>query len=106
MQTTQRLSPDQIAHYEREGYILYHQPVFAPEKFARLKAVFEEDLARFSEAELDMIHTRDDRLLEFLLSPEVLDLVEPLVGPDIGLWASHLICKQPRQGRATPWHED
>lgn len=105
-QTTGRLTPEQVAQYARDGYIQFHQPVFSPEKFARLKAIFEEDLQRYTERELDMIHTRDARLLEFLLSDEVLDLVEPVVGPNIGLWASHLICKPPFTGKATPWHED
>ena len=36
----------------------------------------------------------------------MLDLVEPLVGPDIALWTSHFISKDPFVGRATPWHED
>jgi ectoine hydroxylase-related dioxygenase (phytanoyl-CoA dioxygenase family) len=45
-------------------------------------------------------------LLEFLLSDEVADLVEPIVGPNIALWSSHFICKDPFTGRATPWHED
>jgi ectoine hydroxylase-related dioxygenase (phytanoyl-CoA dioxygenase family) len=27
-------------------------------------------------------------------------------GPDIALWSSHFISKDPRVGRATPWHED
>jgi len=44
--------------------------------------------------------------LEFLLSDEVLDLVEPITGPDIVLFSSHFICKDPYTGRATPWHED
>jgi ectoine hydroxylase-related dioxygenase (phytanoyl-CoA dioxygenase family) len=105
-QNTSRLSPDQIMQYEREGYVLFHEPVFPPEKFERLRSIFEENLQRFSEFELDMIHTHDPRLLEFLLSDEVLDLVEPVVGPNIGLWASHLISKPPRTGKATPWHED
>ena len=101
-----RLSPGQIAQYERDGYTLSHAPVFADAKFARLKTIFEEDLQSYSEGELDMIHTRDARLLEFLLSPEILDLIEPVVGPDVGLWASHFISKEARTGKATPWHED
>ena len=101
-----RLNADQCAAFERTGYLQFHQPVFSDDKFARLKAIFEEDLLRFTEQELDMIHTRDERLLEFLLADEVLGLVEPLIGPNIGLWASHLICKQPHTGKATPWHED
>ena len=36
----------------------------------------------------------------------MLDTVEPLVGPDIALWTSHFISKDPYTGRATPWHED
>ena len=101
-----RLNADQCANFERTGYLQFHQPVFSDDKFARLKAIFEEDLLRFTEQELDMIHTRDERLLEFLLADEVLGLVEPLIGPNIGLWASHLICKPPLMGKATPWHED
>ncbi len=100
-----RLTPEQVAHYGREGYLLYHQPVFAQEKFEQLRAIFEEDLGRYGDENLDTIHFRDARLLPFLLSGEVLDLVEPVVGPDIGLWSSHFISKAPR-GKATPWHED
>ncbi len=101
-----RLTDEQTAQFARDGYTLFHQPVFSPEKFARLKAIFEDDLARYDEAGLNMVHLHDPRLFEFLLAPEVLDLVEPLVGPDIGLWASHFISKPPRTGKATPWHED
>ena len=101
-----RLNDEQIAQYARDGYTLYKEPVFSPERFARLKAIFEENLARYGEANLDTMHFRDPRLLEFLLAPEILDLVEPLVGPDIGLWSSHFISKPPKTGKATPWHED
>jgi ectoine hydroxylase-related dioxygenase (phytanoyl-CoA dioxygenase family) len=101
-----RLSDAAVHEYLQNGYTLFNQPVFADDKFARLKDIFEEDLQRFTVHELDMIHTRDERLFEFLLSDEVLDLVEPVVGPNIGLWASHLICKEPFTGKATPWHED
>ncbi len=41
---TGRLTPEQVAQYQRQGYLLYHQPVFAPEKFEELSAIFEEDL--------------------------------------------------------------
>jgi chlorinating enzyme len=95
-----------VAKYERDGYILCHQQVFGPDRFAQLKAIFEENLVKYGEDNLDMMHLRDPRLLDFLLADEVLDLIEPIVGPNIGLWASHFICKPPRTGKATPWHED
>lgn len=103
------LTPQEVQQYHEKGYLLYKKPLFSPEKQAALTQIFEEQLAqkgnRLSD-ELDTPHFRDERLLDFLLSDEVLDLVEPLIGPNIGLWSSHFICKDPHIGRATPWHED
>ncbi len=39
----------------------------------------------------------DDRLL---------DIAEQFLGPDLGLFASHYIAKQPFTGKAVPWHQD
>jgi len=103
------LAADQAQDYRRDGYALYHRQLFAPERLARLQGIFEEHLAEKGSKlsdELDTPHFRDPRLLEFLLSGEVLDLVEPITGSDIALWSSHFICKDPYTGRATPWHED
>src|SRR3954454_4597103 len=98
-----------VKSFRTNGYYLNKQQVFSPEKLDRLEGIFEEHLAekgaKLSD-ELDTPHFRDPRLLEFLLSDEVLDLVQPLVGPDIALWTSHFISKEPFTGRATPWHED
>lgn len=107
------LTPQQVESYHANGFLLPARPVLAPERFARLKEIFEEHLAdaqargqRGDSGELDMPHVRDPRLLEFLLSDEILDYVEPLIGSDIGLFASAFLSKEPRTGRATPWHED
>jgi ectoine hydroxylase-related dioxygenase (phytanoyl-CoA dioxygenase family) len=106
-----RLDQQAVQFYNDNGYYLFTQPVFAPEKFQRLKNIFEE-LATKAQSigkridELDVPHFEDSRLFEFLFADEILDLVEPLVGPNIGLWSSHFIAKEPFTGRATPWHED
>ena len=104
-----RLAAEQVQGYRRDGYVLYHEQVFSPATLAQLTEIFEEHLAEKGDKlsdELDTPHFRDPRLLEFLLSKEALDLVEPITGPDIALWSSHFICKDPYTGRATPWHED
>jgi ectoine hydroxylase-related dioxygenase (phytanoyl-CoA dioxygenase family) len=101
-----RLTNDEVSHYNSQGYVLHNKPVLPAGDFSRLKAIFEEDLLKYGDADLDTIHFRDARLLEFLLGDAVLDLVEPLIGPNIGLWSSHFISKAPRVGKATPWHED
>lgn len=83
-----------------------NRSVFDPHRFAALRSLFEELLGKYGPDQPDVIHSREPRLLSYLLADEVLDLVEPLVGPDIGLWSSHFISKAPRVGKATPWHED
>jgi ectoine hydroxylase-related dioxygenase (phytanoyl-CoA dioxygenase family) len=103
------LSNNETQQYQEKGYLLHHKQLFSEDKLNRLVSIFEEHLANKGSKlsdELDTPHFRDERLLEFLLSEEALDLVEPLLGPNIGLWSSHFICKDPYVGRATPWHED
>jgi len=103
------LSPEEVAYYNQNGYLLHNKQLFSAEKMRTLTQIFEEQLeqkgSKLSD-ELDTPHFRDERLLDFLLADEVLDLVEPIIGPNIGLWSSHFICKDPYVGRATPWHED
>jgi len=98
-----------VKSFRTNGYLLPQKQLFSAEKLNRLNGIFEEHLAdkgsKLSD-ELDTPHFRDPRLLDFLLSDEVLDVVQPLVGPDIALWTSHFISKEPFTGRATPWHED
>jgi hypothetical protein len=103
------LATEQLQDYRRDGYALYHRQLLSPERLGRLTGIFEEHLAEKGSKlsdELDTPHLRDARLLDFLLGAELLDLVEPVTGPDIVLWSSHFICKDPYTGRATPWHED
>jgi ectoine hydroxylase-related dioxygenase (phytanoyl-CoA dioxygenase family) len=103
------ITNEAVPFYQENGYYLHRQPLFSDEKFARLTGIFEEHLAekgaKLSD-ELDTPHFRDPRLLDFLLAPEVLDVVQQFIGANIGLWSSHFICKDPLVGRATPWHED
>ncbi|MCP5366398.1 MAG: phytanoyl-CoA dioxygenase family protein [Hyphomicrobiales bacterium] len=44
--------------------------------------------------------------LGFCQFPEILDMVEQLIGPDIILWGSMLFAKPPKDGKAVPWHQD
>lgn len=103
------LTEHDVEFFRANGYLLPGRQLFPEETLARLEGIFNEHLADKGDKlsdELDTPHYRDARLLDFLLSDEVLDSVEPLVGPDIALWSSHFISKDPFTGRATPWHED
>jgi hypothetical protein len=107
---TSRLNEEQLAVYHREGFLIYPAPIFPAAKFERLKAHFEEKLAQLlpgarPEA-MDVPHFANPALFEWLFADEVLDLVEPILGPDIALFSSHFIAKPKGDGRRVPWHED
>jgi hypothetical protein len=55
---------------------------------------------------MDKPHFTDTKLFDWVLSDRVLDLVEPLLGPDFQLFSTHFICKPQGDGRRVPWHED
>ena len=44
--------------------------------------------------------------LGFCARPDILDLVESLIGPDIILWGSQVFCKPAATGMEVPWHQD
>ncbi len=103
------LTSQDVQFFRDNGYLLPGTQLFSERRLTELEEIFNDHLTdkgdRLSD-ELDTPHFRDPRLMSFLLSDEVLDTVEPLVGPDIALWTSHFISKDPRTGRATPWHKD
>lgn len=107
--TNNNLSQQEMTFYHENGYLLPQAPMFNQQKFERLFHIFEEHLATrgtLKPDELDVPHMRDERLFEFLMADEVLDIVQAIIGPNIGLWSSHFICKEPGTGNRTPWHED
>lgn len=46
------------------------------------------------------------RFLEYVKAPEILDIVEQLIGPDIICWGAHVFCKPALTGLIVPWHQD
>jgi len=107
---TPRLNPAQVSEFRNQGYLIIKEPVFPQAKFDGLKGYFENMLAALPPNErpegMDVPHFVHPALFEWLFADEVLDLVEPLLGPDIALFSSHFICKPRGNGKRVPWHED
>lgn len=104
------LTPEAVETYNTEGYLIHQEPVFPEAKFQALKDHFEAKLAEWPKEErpeaMDVPHFTDPKLFEWALADEVLDIVEPILGPDIQLFSTHFICKPTGDGRRVPWHED
>ena len=47
-----------------------------------------------------------ERWLALCARPDILDLVEGVIGPDVILWGSQLFSKPAQTGLAVPWHQD
>lgn len=50
--------------------------------------------------------TRPAEWLEMCSIPDVLDMTESIIGPDLIMWSGSIFHKKPVRGFATPWHRD
>lgn len=108
-----RLTETQVQNYRRDGYLIVAEPIFPPETFAAIQKFSADKFAEYAEMRggvapqlIDCPHWHEPRMFEWLFSDAMLDLVEPLIGPDIALFACHLLWKPPSVGKRVPWHED
>lgn len=103
------LSQFQIDQYHTDGYTIVRHAMPAND-LAALRAHVDVWLANLPEGQrpehLDMPHLKDPVLFDACRNPALLDLVEELIGPNIVLFASHMIAKAKGDGLEVPWHQD
>src|SRR5579863_853750 len=104
-----RLSQDQIARWERDGFL---SPVeaFSREAAARWRARLEDFEAKSGQAFGNGRNFKPHLLFtwvdEIVHHPAVLDAVEDLIGPDIRLFHLSVWPKGPGDGAFVSWHQD
>jgi phytanoyl-CoA hydroxylase len=95
--------------YDEEGYLVFEN-------------VLDPDLIRLASEHVDWLRRKNpdvrpealhshlmwgDPFWQRLVSDDrLLDLVEPIIGPNIALFASHYICKPGGDGMPVLWHQD
>lgn len=104
------LSTDQIAEYNREGYLLPFDGLDERES-AELRAFFDGVLAAFVELgrdsySINTAHLRFARIYELVAHPAIVGPVSDLLGPNVVAWGSHFFCKMPHDGKRVAWHQD
>ncbi len=103
------VTPEHLRQYKREGYTIC-QRVVEPALLEEMTEHINNFVAATKETirpeHLDRPHGWDKRFLDFCATPSILDQVEQFIGPNIVLFASHLICKMKGDGLEVPWHQD
>jgi Phytanoyl-CoA dioxygenase (PhyH) len=109
------LDNDELHHYREQGYVIprYRLP---PDLLDRLRDGVDRVLATYTDvAQEDLANphmippTEGARLNPFMEAarhPPILDMVERVLGPDLVLWITRILCKPARNGREVPWHQD
>ena len=104
------LTPEQIARFNRDGYLL-PLPVFDAAEVADLRRYFDALLARYvaegkDSYSISSAHLRHGRVWDVLTHPRVVAIVSDLLGPSVVAWGSHFFCKMPGDGKTVSWHQD
>jgi hypothetical protein len=108
-----RLDDDEIRHYRERGYVI---PAY------RLPETLVDELRNACDR---LIAADPDTRPEHLMNPHlvrwpgarnpfmqvagyaaILDMIEQLIGPDLILWITRILCKPAGDGHEVPWHQD
>jgi phytanoyl-CoA hydroxylase len=95
--------------YDRDGYAIVRQ-VLDDQLLEELNRHIDWLIEHHPELEPERLGHQlvadDPFWVRFLSAPNLLDVAEALVGPNIALFAADYICKPPGTGKGVQWHQD
>jgi hypothetical protein len=109
------LTQAELDHYRERGYVIprYRLP---DDLLQRMRQSLDGLLATYTDvAPEDLANphmlpptegTQANPFMQAARRPEILDMLEQLIGPDIVLWITRVLCKPAAKGREVPWHQD
>ena len=113
----QVLSPQQLADYHRDGYVLYRGLFdademeillnFAKQDPALQQAAYARKDAQGNATKLALWNEAGEDLYSmFARSPRLVDAAEQLLAEEVYHWHSKMMLKEPFVGGAWEWHQD
>jgi hypothetical protein len=111
------LSKSEIEAYKRDGQVTPRWRL-SDDLLARMRLSLERLLQARPEIRPDFIALPHvpwrgaggveiaREFFDYGTSPQMLDLIEAVIGPDIIFWASTVFCKEAARGLEVPWHQD
>ncbi|MFT6581874.1 MAG: hypothetical protein ACJAU6_002315 [Alphaproteobacteria bacterium] len=117
MTSTPILTADEIASYQRDGYLKprWRLPDADLAKFQILMEALAEENPTMLDEPIIGAHlpgggvqglTVQPGWIDIARHPEILDIAAQLTGPDLVLWGSSVFYKRAIAGPATAWHQD
>ena len=104
-----RLTNKEKQQYSEQGYVK-NLPVFSYNGALELQGLFEELSSRLpSDVDINktnMWHKASKKFHDLCRTPEILDYVEDILGPNFVQWGGQFFHKEPKSGSVVPWHQD
>lgn len=101
------LSDAEIEQYDTDGFVI---PDFrlSAEALREIRKAHDRLLAKHPEFRdyCPSLLEYDTGFLNHARTPEILDMVGQVIGPDFALWNSSFFAKPAGNGKRTPWHQD
>jgi len=106
----QVLTADEIARYNRDGYLKPFR-IFDPDEIAAIRAYFDDLLQRVMQTggnsySISTAHLKYGPVYDLLANPRIVAYVADLLGDNVVGWGSHFFCKMPHDGKRVAWHQD
>ena len=106
----QALSREQIAAFNRDGYIRGLR-IFSDAEISDIRGYFDRLLARVIAAggdsySISTAHAKYGRVYDILTDRRIIACVKDLLGENVVAWGSHFFCKMPHDGKSVAWHQD
>ena len=106
----QKLTPGQIAQFNKNGY-LFPLDLFDADEIAERRAYFERIMAEaqakgWNSYSINGWQGRCPGIYDLAMEPRILDYVQDLLGENLICWATHYFAKMPGDGKRVSWHQD
>lgn len=101
------LTPDQVAEYHEKGYVVPDYRL-SEETLESIRRDHDRLLAAHPEFRdnCSALLSYDMAFLNYARDPNILDMAEQVIGPDIALWNMSFFAKPAHNGKKTPYHQD
>lgn len=101
------LLPEQVERYERDG-VLFPIPILSDDEVLTFRAAFEQLEAQLggNQRYVPWTHLYFRWAYDLATHPLLLDAAEDILGPDILIYGTLILCKYPQDSSRVDWHQD